>query len=83
MDNLAGTANVLAEQSISDESKRTGRIARLFRRKGANWQHSNLVGYLFISPWLIGFMLFAAIPIAASLILARHRAHSVDLTTVT
>jgi len=65
MDNLAGTANVLAEQN-----KQTGRIARLFRRKDTSWQHNNLVGYLFISPWLIGFKLFAAIPIAASLILA-------------
>ncbi len=70
MDNLAGTANVLAEQNTGEENKRTGRIARLFRRKDTSWQHNNLVGYLFISPWLIGFMLFAAIPIVASLILA-------------
>ncbi len=30
----------------------------------------NLVGYLFISPWLIGFFLFTVIPIAASLYFA-------------
>lgn len=35
-----------------------------------NFRKNNLVGYLFISPWLIGFILFSLIPIGASLGLA-------------
>jgi multiple sugar transport system permease protein len=33
------------------------------------WRHNNLMGYLFISPWLIGFFGLTLIPIAASLVL--------------
>src|SRR5579859_1024634 len=33
-------------------------------------KQNNLAGYFFISPWLIGFFLFALIPIALSLWLA-------------
>lgn len=40
------------------------------RRKPKNFRQNNGVGYLFISPWLIGFFLFAFIPIAISLYLA-------------
>lgn len=48
-----------------------GILARRFaRRKRSNWQRNNLVGYLFISPWLIGFLLFALAPIAISLLLS-------------
>lgn len=46
-------------------------LARRFaRRKSINWRHNNLVGYLFISPWLTGFLLFALIPIVISLLLS-------------
>ena len=35
-----------------------------------NFNQNNLVGYLFVSPWLIGFLLFALVPMAISLVLA-------------
>jgi len=38
--------------------------------KARDFRQNNLVGYLFISPWLICFILFALIPIAISLWLA-------------
>ncbi len=38
------------------------------RRKGGEYDH--LAGYLFIAPWLIGFFVFAIIPILASLVLS-------------
>jgi len=44
----------------------TGRRERGRARLG----EGNLVGYLFIAPWLIGFFAFTFIPIAASLVLA-------------
>jgi multiple sugar transport system permease protein len=39
------------------------------RRKKRFGQH-NLTGYLFVSPWLLGFFVFTFVPIAASLALA-------------
>lgn len=39
-------------------------------RKSRDFGRNNLAGYLFISPWLIGFFLFGFIPIAISLFLA-------------
>jgi len=33
-------------------------------------RHENLVGYLYLSPWLIGFFVFTFVPIVASFILA-------------
>ncbi|MFO7320180.1 MAG: sugar ABC transporter permease [Chloroflexota bacterium] len=42
----------------------------LARRKSKDFKRNNLVGYLFISPWLIGFFLFALVPILMSLWLA-------------
>ena len=33
-------------------------------------RHDNLMGYLFISPWLIAFLAFTLIPVAASFVLA-------------
>ena len=40
------------------------------RAGGRRKRYNNLMGYLFISPWLIGFFLFTAIPIAVSFYLA-------------
>ncbi|MEO8612229.1 MAG: sugar ABC transporter permease [Chloroflexota bacterium] len=40
------------------------------RIKARDFKQNNIVGYLFISPWLICFFLFALIPIAISLWLA-------------
>lgn len=40
------------------------------RERNKKWRQNNLVGYLFISPWLIGFLLLTSIPMAASLVLS-------------
>src|SRR5579862_8300020 len=37
------------------------------RPKRKKFRQENLIGYLFVSPWLIGFLLFALIPMAISL----------------
>lgn len=44
--------------------------ARTAKRRKASYRHDNLMGYLFISPWLIAFFAFTLLPIAASLFLA-------------
>ena len=44
--------------------------ARTAKRRKASYRHDNLMGYLFISPWLIAFLAFTLLPIAASLFLA-------------
>ncbi len=57
--------------SLENESPLTRIRARWFaRKKQYSISRNNFVGYLFISPWLIGFFLFSLIPIAASLVLA-------------
>lgn len=43
---------------------------RLALGKRTKFKQHNLVGYLFVSPWLIGFLLFTFIPMAISLGLA-------------
>ena len=45
-------------------------VPRSIPRKSKNFKQSNLVGYLFVSPWLLGFLLFALVPMAISLVLA-------------
>lgn len=40
------------------------------KRKAKQFGQNNLIGYLFISPWLIAFFLFTLIPIAVSLVLS-------------
>ena len=44
--------------------------AKPAKRRKAKYRHDNLMGYLFISPWLIAFLAFTLLPIAASLFLA-------------
>jgi multiple sugar transport system permease protein len=39
------------------------------RKRNKKFRNDNLMGYLFISPWLIGFFALTFIPIAASLVL--------------
>lgn len=51
-------------------TRKRPRLALFTRQKGSTFHRNNLVGYLFISPWLIGFLLFTLIPMAASLGLA-------------
>ncbi len=57
-------------QTISDEARGVGRISTrpVSRRRRRNL--NNLAGYLFISPWLIGFFLFTFLPMLASLYFA-------------
>ncbi len=52
-------------QLVKTQTHTVGRA----RRRGVRRQH-NLVGYLFLSPWLIGFFVFTLLPIVASFGLA-------------
>jgi multiple sugar transport system permease protein len=54
-----------AEKSLRREKSR-------FRARRTQYsiRKNHLVGYMFISPWLIGFFVFSLIPILASLVLA-------------
>lgn len=48
-------------------------LQSIFKRKGKASKaerRNNLMGYLFLSPWLIGFFVFTLLPIIASLVLA-------------
>lgn len=58
---------VPAPQTGEQKSARGQSIAGVKRK---NFRQNNLVGYLFISPWLITFILFGFIPIIISLVLA-------------
>jgi multiple sugar transport system permease protein len=40
------------------------------KTKNKDFKQNNLAGYLFISPWLIGFLLFGLIPLIMSFVLA-------------
>jgi multiple sugar transport system permease protein len=40
------------------------------RKRNRDFKQNNLAGYLFISPWLVGFFLFGLIPMVISLALA-------------
>lgn len=53
-------------------AKKSARFLSHLRRSRtrSTFKRNNLVGYLFISPWLIGFLVFALLPIAASLVLS-------------
>lgn len=48
----------------------TPEVAPRKGRKSRDFGSNNLAGYLFISPWLVGFFLFGFIPITISLFLA-------------
>jgi multiple sugar transport system permease protein len=47
-----------------------GKVQSIFKRRSAISRRENLVGYLFMSPWLIGFFVFTFLPIVASFVLA-------------
>jgi ABC-type glycerol-3-phosphate transport system permease component len=53
---------------VADEQSLQARSEARARR--SDFRQNNLVGYLFISPWLIAFPLFTFIPISISLLLA-------------
>jgi multiple sugar transport system permease protein len=45
------------------------RLSKIFKRNKRK-KHHNLIGYIFITPWLVGFLAFTAIPIVSSLYLS-------------
>jgi multiple sugar transport system permease protein len=47
-----------------------GRVQSIFKGRSKIARRENLVGYLFLSPWLIGFFVFTFLPIVASFVLA-------------
>jgi multiple sugar transport system permease protein len=53
---------------VSPAASAQAPAAKKTRRR--DFKRNNLVGYLFISPWLIGFLLFTLVPMAISLWLA-------------
>jgi multiple sugar transport system permease protein len=56
---------------VAKTAEQAGAIAQpRTRSKGKKFGQNNLAGYLFISPWLIGFLLFTLVPMAISLWLA-------------
>lgn len=56
--------------SAATQTPSTGKQSRPARRRKAGFRHDNLMGYLFISPWLLAFFAFTLIPIVASFLLA-------------
>ncbi|MFC1976106.1 carbohydrate ABC transporter permease, partial [Chloroflexota bacterium] len=60
--------NLLQKEKISV----WGRIRSVlsFGKRKRNSRDNNLAGYLFLSPWLIGFFAFTLLPILASLVLS-------------
>lgn len=44
----------------------TRATGRKMRHSRAGRQHNNLVGYTFISPWLVGFLMFSMVPMVVS-----------------
>jgi multiple sugar transport system permease protein len=55
-------------QTIEERGLPNKQVA--IRRKTKRWRNDNLMGYLFIAPWLVGFFGLTFIPIAASLLLS-------------
>lgn len=47
-----------------------GKARSTIKRRSGIRRRDNLIGYLFLSPWLIGFFVFTLLPIAASFVLA-------------
>ncbi len=60
-------AAVISVPAVEDQGALSSRLAPGKRRR---FKQNNLAGYLFVSPWLIGFLLFTMIPMAISLVLA-------------
>jgi multiple sugar transport system permease protein len=56
-----------ASQTIAEKAT-PGKNAAV-RKRSRRFRNDNLMGYLFISPWLVGFFALTFIPIAASLVL--------------
>ncbi len=57
-------------QTIGDEARAVGRVSTRSASRRRRRNVNNIAGYLFISPWLIGFLVFTLIPMLASLYFA-------------
>ncbi len=57
-------------ETLSISARPTPNAKLVKPRRKSKFRHDNLMGYLFISPWLIAFFAFTLIPIIASLFLA-------------
>ncbi|MCB0166712.1 MAG: sugar ABC transporter permease, partial [Anaerolineae bacterium] len=64
-------SNAAMDQTLINKPSLGQRLRKVFTtKKPGERKQNNLVGYLFISPWLIGFFTFIFLPIVASLVLA-------------
>lgn len=57
-------------ETLSISARPTPNAKLVKPRRKSKFRHDNLMGYLFISPWLLAFFAFTLIPIIASLFLA-------------
>src|SRR5579871_138754 len=60
-------AAVVSVPAAGDQAALSAQAGTRQRRR---FKQNNLTGYLFMSPWLIGFLLFTLIPMGISLYLA-------------
>ena len=60
--------NLLQKEKISVWDRIRSGLS--FGKRKRNTRENNLAGYLFLSPWLIGFFTFTLLPILASLVLS-------------
>ena len=64
-------SNTTVDQTLATKPSLGQRLKNLFTsKKSGVRRHHNLAGYLFISPWLFGFITFVLLPIVASFVLA-------------
>jgi multiple sugar transport system permease protein len=59
----------VSEDVVTKKASLGGQILKLFKRKKVS-DENNLAGYLFISPWLVGFLLLTLWPILQSFYLS-------------
>src|SRR5215831_3472769 len=66
---MAESGHRIGRRTVSGLASLINRTRILFRRTNSSLSHRRhqMSGILFASPWLIGFALFVAYPIAASL----------------
>ena len=57
-------------QSTPDSAAVIGAVAPPRRRLAGVWTRESLTGLIFVSPWIVGFLAFSAVPMVASLVLS-------------
>jgi len=65
---MSKSTAAVPESNVLDQERAQTRPRS--KHKSKDMRQNNLAGYVFISPWLIGFFLFALIPIGMSVWLA-------------